>query len=125
MLRALSLVALVGCAHLSPSSGPPRLHVRVTMAPGAAQGPVSGRLLVMMGPPSYKGSLRPGFFPGPVWVAAQEVARLEPGHAIEFDPDALAYPHPFSSVPAGRYRFAALLDMDHSYGYTGPNENDL
>ena len=80
----------------------------------------------MMGPPAYKGPLRPGFFPGPVWVAAQEIANLSPGGAaVEIDPDAAAYPQAFSSAPAGHYRFTALLDTDHDYGYAGPNENDL
>jgi hypothetical protein len=126
MRFALIVALLAGCAHLGAPSSPPRLRVRVRVAAGASQTPVSGRLLVMMGLPSYKGPLRPGFFPGPVWVAAQEVAHLEPGGAaVEFDPDAIAYPHPFSSVPAGHYRFAALLDVDHDYGYGGADEDDL
>ena len=126
MRRVLVLLALAGCAHLGASSAPPRLRVRVRVAAGTTPTPVGGRLLVMMGTPSYKGPLRPGFFPGPVWVAGQEVAHLEAGGAaVEIDPDAVAYPQAFSSAPPGHYRFTALLDMDHNYGYAGPNENDL
>jgi enterochelin esterase-like enzyme len=58
-------------------------------------------------------------------VAAQEVARLEPGAAVELDADVTAFPTPFSQLKPGRYAVQAVLDRDHSYNYTGRGSGDL
>lgn len=58
-------------------------------------------------------------------IAAQEVARLEPGATVELDADVTAFPTPFSQLKAGHYAVQAVLDRDHSYNYTGRGAGDL
>src|SRR6185436_9771450 len=58
-------------------------------------------------------------------IAAQEVARLEPGATVELDADVSAFPSPFSQLKPGRYAVQAVLDRDHSYNYTGRSSGDL
>jgi S-formylglutathione hydrolase FrmB len=70
-------------------------------------------------------SLSVGFIPDNIWMAATEVTNFAPGQTIEFNPDLKAYPHPFSQARPGAYQIMALLDTDHSYGYSGQNEGDL
>ena len=104
-----------------------RVRFRVSLAPGLAAPPVSGRLLLFMtkqtGPVDV---IEPDFFnPESVWVAAAEVQDMEPGKIVEVDADALAFPAPFSTAPAGDYQVMALLDLDHSYTYSGMGPGDL
>src|SRR5256885_5111573 len=79
----------------------------------------------MSGSPGKQERLETGFVPGETWLAAMEARWLIPGRAFEFDPDQLAFPHPFSHAKPGSYQFMALLDTDHSYAYTGQNAGDL
>jgi putative esterase len=58
-------------------------------------------------------------------IAAQEVAHLEPGAAVELDADVTAFPTPFSQLKPRRYVVQAVLDRDHSYNYTGRGPGDL
>jgi putative esterase len=58
-------------------------------------------------------------------IAAQEVARLEPGATVELDADVIAFPTRFSQLKPGRYAVQAVLDRDHSYNYTGRGPGDL
>src|SRR6185436_12917454 len=58
-------------------------------------------------------------------IAAQEVARLEPGATVDLDADVTAFPTPFSQLPPGRYAVQAVLDRDHSYNYTARGPGDL
>ncbi len=45
---------------------------------------------------------------------------------IEIDPDAedIAFPTPFASIPTGDYEVQAVLDVDHSYNYSGRGTQD-
>src|SRR5262249_57348909 len=45
-------------------------------------------------------------------IAAQEVARLEPGATVELDADVTAFPTPFSQLKPGRYALQAVLQPD-------------
>jgi pimeloyl-ACP methyl ester carboxylesterase len=45
---------------------------------------------------------------------------LVEGSVVEVDPDALAWPHPFSQAPAGTYRIAARLVRSNRDDVTGP-----
>ena len=65
------------------------------------------------------------FVPGGNWIAAIEVEAIRPGESVTFDPDRKAYPKPFSSASKGKRQFMALLDLDHSYAYSGQGEGDL
>ena len=58
-------------------------------------------------------------------IAAQEVARLDPGATVALDADVTAFPTPFSQLKPGRYAVQAVLDRDHSYNYTGRGPGDL
>ena len=61
------------------------------------------------------------FAPTGTWVAAREVTSLAPGAFVEIDPDAedLAYPTSFATIPPGDYQVQVVLDVDHTYNYSG------
>ena len=92
-----------------------------------AKQPVSGRLLVFMTNQTKPFEMiEPDFLnPRAVWIAGMEVRNLTPGQTIDFDPDMLAFPAPFSTAPSGDYQLMALLDTDHSYTYNGTGPGDL
>jgi enterochelin esterase-like enzyme len=120
--------ALAACAFLSaPACAAEHLKFKVGINGGLASGPVSGRLLIFM--TSEDKSLEmiePDFLnPRSVFLTGIEIHNLEPGKTVEVDPDALAFPAPFSSAPAGNYQLMALLDQDHSYTYDGTGAGDL
>jgi len=58
-------------------------------------------------------------------VTAREVGRLQPGESVGIDGDDIAFPHPYSQLPPGDYYVQAVLDVDHSYNYTGRGAGDL
>ena len=92
-----------------------------------AKQPVSGRLLVFMTNQTKPFEMiEPDFLnPRAVWIAGMEVRNLTPGQTIDFDPDTLSFPAPFSTAPSGDYQLMALLDTDHSYTYNGTGPGDL
>lgn len=123
---ALALCALA-LANSFEASAAERIRFRVGVSPVQAYQPVSGRLLIFMTnqekPLKF---IEPDFLnPRSVWIAAVEVRNLEAGKTVEVDPDALAFPAPFSTAPKGDYQFMALLDVDHSYTYEGAGDGDL
>ena len=103
------------------------LRFKVGISSTAAYKPVSGRLLVFMTSQAEPlKMIEPDFLnPHNVWVTAVEVHDLVAGKFIEFDPDALSFPAPFSTAPKGDYQFMALLDVDHSYTYGGMDDGDI
>jgi enterochelin esterase-like enzyme len=103
-----------------PRLGP--LRFRITLAREAAASPVSGRLLVFMGPPA---ETLPSGWVGNAWVAAREIESLAPGETVDLVPEEHAYPEPFSRAKPGAYHFVAFLDRDHSFARTGPDDDDL
>ncbi|CAD1797609.1 enterochelin esterase [Xanthomonas euroxanthea] len=127
------------CAHAAAPAAAHRL-LRVTLD-GASDQPVSGRLLVFAtlakdaqaaakdGKDGKAGKVEEvdvsPFRPTAVAVAAQEVTALAPGASVEIDLDNIAFPSGFSALPAGEYLFQAVLDPDHSYGYSGRDGGDL
>jgi enterochelin esterase-like enzyme len=58
-------------------------------------------------------------------VAALEVNHWVPGQKIAIDADSLAFPAGYSQLPEGDYFIQAVLDVDHSYNYTGRHAGDL
>ncbi|MEO5829441.1 MAG: alpha/beta hydrolase-fold protein, partial [Rhodanobacter sp.] len=58
-------------------------------------------------------------------VAAREVTRLVPGHGVDIDVDAQAFPTGWSKLPPGDYLVQAVLDVDHNYNYSGRGAGDL
>lgn len=57
-------------------------------------------------------------------VTAREVSRIQPGQSVEIDGDDLAFPTAYSQLPPGDYYVQAVLDVDHSYNYTGRGAGD-
>ena len=104
-----------------------KLRFVVTLSPTLSSNPVSGRLIVFMTKSSEPLQvIEPSLFDlNKVWVAAMEVHNLTPGKAIEFNGDEIASPAPLSTTPAGDYQLMALLDLNHSYSYSGIGEGDL
>ena len=115
----------VAQAQAAGAQAAPHVFFRVQLG-GAELGPVSGRLLVFL--KQGKGDKEVNiqeFHPGETWVAAQEVHDLMPGAAVEMDADTVAYPKPFSALPAGEYEVQAVLDTAHTYNYSGRGPEDL
>jgi hypothetical protein len=104
-----------------------RIRFRVSINATLAPEPVSGRLLIFMtNQTKSMEMIEPDFLnPSSVFLTGVEVHNLEPGKPVEVDPDALAFPGPFSTAPAGDYQIMALLDVNHSYTYDGTGAGDF
>ncbi|RZZ85001.1 alpha/beta hydrolase [Pseudoxanthomonas winnipegensis] len=117
----------------SATTPAPHRFVQVTLPAGAA--PTSGRLLVFATEAkAAQAAAKDGqvtsidtspFSPKSVSIAAQEVTHLEGGASVQVDLDQIAFPAPFSTLADGDYLVQAVLDVDHSYNYTGRNGGDL
>lgn len=57
-------------------------------------------------------------------VTAKEISRIQPGQSVAIDGDDIAFPMPYSKLPPGDYYVQAVLDVDHSYNYTGRGAGD-
>jgi pimeloyl-ACP methyl ester carboxylesterase len=103
------------------------LRFKVDINSALSSSPVSGRLLIFMTSQEKPlEMIEPDFLnPRAVFLTGVEIHNLEQGKPVEVDPDALAFPSPFSSAPAGNYQLMALLDVDHSYTYDGTGAGDL
>jgi enterochelin esterase-like enzyme len=87
--------------------------------------PVSGRLLVFLESGSGANSIDVNpFHPESVSVAAKEIHDVAPGSTIDIDTDDVAFPAGFSQLPPGDYQAQALLDVNHSYNYSGRAPGD-
>ena len=117
---ALALCALVGSAQQ-----PQHLFFRVTVGPKFTT-PVSGRMLIFLtaGTGAKDVDENP-FAPTAVYVAAKEVSDIAAGASVDVDTDDVAFPAEFSSLKPGDYQAQAVLDVNHSYNYSGRNAGDL
>jgi hypothetical protein len=120
----------VAATLFATSALPAQVVFHVSLGQASAT-PVSGRLLVFAKPlgPADK---RPVTVVNmdqidthATDIAAEEVARLEPGATVALDADVTAFPTPFSQLKPGRYAVQAVLDRDHSYNYDGRGPGDL
>ena len=127
--RAPSLLAVAAIVFATPT-GPAPVVFHVNLGQASATS-VSGRLLVFakaLGPEDTRPVAAVNMDQidaRATAIAAQEVARLEPGATVELDADVTAFPTPFSRLEPGRYAVQAVLDRDHSYNYTGRGPGDL
>jgi len=128
-LRAHNLLAVAATVFAMPAlAAPVSFHVSLGQASATS---VSGRLLVFARPlgPADKRPVAAvnmdQIDTHATAIAAQEVARLDPGGTVELDADVTAFPTPFSQLKPGRYAVQAVLDRDHSYNYTGRGPGDL
>ena len=121
---AVVFASLAGCAQ-QPRRVSHALFFRIAAGPAVNQ-PVSGRLLIFVaqGTGAKQVSIDE-FHPDATWVAAREVHDLAPGTTVEIDTDGMAYPKPFSNLPPGDYQAQAVLDVDHTYNYSGLTPGDL
>jgi enterochelin esterase-like enzyme len=118
--------AVSGCMHGQSSAPADHAHVffRVQAA-SSVPGPVNGRLLIFVKLGSGDKEVETSEFrPEDTAVTAREVRDLLPGQSVEVDADQLAYPKPFSSLSAGTYEAQAVLDVDHTYNYSGRSPQD-
>jgi S-formylglutathione hydrolase FrmB len=129
LLAAVATIAVTPPALPAPAERAPVVfHVSLGQASATA---VSGRLLVfakLLGPTDRRPVTRVDMDQidtHAAAVAAQEVARLEPGATVDLDANVTAFPAPFSQLQPGHYAVQAVLDRDHSYNYTGRGAGDL
>ncbi|MFC4527523.1 enterochelin esterase [Dyella halodurans] len=125
-------LTLAGCSreHAQPTAH--AFHVELA---ATADGAKAGRLLVFAeDAKTAEASSKDGkvaqvdidqLDPDQVSVAAREVSRLEPGQGADVDTAARAFPASFAKLPPGDYYVQAVLDVDHSYNYTGRDGGDL
>ena len=128
MVRRTAAALVFGLVLSSPvmAQQPPRIEVRAEQATGP------GRLLVFAeriqdpeaaAPPAVSADF---FFKKDNFVAAREVAGLQPGVAVGLDGDDMAYPASMNALPPGDYWVQAVLDRDHDYAYSlRPGGGDL
>jgi putative esterase len=115
------LIAITGSGQ---TTSPRRVFFRVRAAASISV-PVSGRLLIFLKKGSGDNKVdSEEFHPEDTWVTAREVEALAPGKSIEVDGGEIAFPKPFSELPAGDYEAQAVLDVNHSYNYGGRNPAD-
>lgn len=120
-LLAVPLLVSAACAQTAT----PHLFFRVTLDSGM-QHPESGRLLIFLEPGSGAKQVEANeFHPSATSIAAKELHDLKPGASIDIDVDSLAFPAPFSSLKPGTYQAQAVLDVDHTYAYDGPEAGDI
>jgi hypothetical protein len=124
--RSILLAVVASLCCLVPSAQEPQhLFFRVTLGSEFTT-PVSGRVLIFLSAGSGAKSIDENpFKPSDVYIAAKEVGFLRPGASVDIDTDDLAYPAPFSSLKAGDYQAQAVLDVAHTYNYSGRSAGDL
>lgn len=125
-VRMLLLSLAVGvCTAVSYAQQPQHLFFRVTLGSQFTV-PVSGRaiLFLTVGTGAKAVDENP-FRPTDVYVAAKEVSALNPGGSVDIDTDDLAFPEGFSSLKPGDYQAQAVLDVGHTYDYSGRAPGDL
>jgi S-formylglutathione hydrolase FrmB len=121
----LLALAFVLCSVVSVAQQPQHLFFRITLGPQFIA-PVSGRALIFLtAGTGAKAIDESPFHPTAVYIASKEVSLLNPGGSIEIDTDDLAFPEPFSALKPGDYQAQAVLDVDHTYDYSGRAPGDL
>ncbi len=125
-LLAVCAALASGCTHGQNTIQPGGAHVFFKVqAASTVPTPLSGRLLIFVKQgEGDKGVETSEFRPEDTMVTAREVRDLAPGAAVEVDGDELAYPKPFSDLAAGNYEAQAVLDVDHTYSYSGRGPQD-
>ena len=118
------VIALVIVSARALNSQATHVFFRVTASKDLTA-PLSGRLLIFLkqGSGDKEVDSQP-FHPEATSVTAQEVHDLAPGASVEVDADQLAFPKPFSALPHGDYEAQAVLDVDHTYNYSGRGPHD-
>ena len=123
----LATAVTIGSSQTPPPAAHPLHEFFHVVLSGSFASPVSGRLLLFVGPPTGDGAEvdMNMMSPESVYVAAKEVSHLAPGQSIDIDADDMVFPRPLSEAAAGTYRVQAVLDVGHGYSYEGRAPGDL
>ncbi|MEH3160098.1 MAG: alpha/beta hydrolase-fold protein [Sphingomonas taxi] len=133
--RTMLIAMLMSGAMPAPALAQADGGVTVALAP-AIKDAQSGRLLIFAQriDPAAKPDAKAkeadtvdidAYAPGDTALAAREIAVLAPGEVATVDTATDVYPAAFATLPAGRYRWQAVLDRNHDYAYGGRGEGDL
>jgi len=125
----LCTAALLVSAVAAVAQTPPQpRHVHFTVqAPSSISAPISGRLLIFLKSGTGDKTVDSNqLSPDSTWVGAREIQSLSASASVEVDPDAegIASPAPFASISSGDYEVQAVLDVDHTYNYSGRGSQD-
>lgn len=125
----LPLLAAGLLAHARAAQPPLRVQL-----PTTAAAPASGRLLVFVEPAASALARSAGpvtaveaspFGGQDASAAGMDIARIAPGQTVAMDTETLAWPQPFSQLPAGEYYVQAVLDTARDDNYAGRGPDDL
>jgi S-formylglutathione hydrolase FrmB len=123
-----AVIVLFAAAHTQAQPPAQSRHVHFTVqAPSTITGPTSGRLLIFLKAGGGDKIVDVDQMnPTSTWIGAREVQSLSAGGSVEVDPDAegIASPTPFATIPSGDYEVQAVLDVDHTYNYSGRGPRD-
>lgn len=128
---ALLLPLLAAGLFAHAQAAQPQLRVQL---PATATAPASGRLLVFVEPAASAAAKFGGkvtaveaspFGGQAASAAGMDIVRLAPGQAVAMDTESLAWPRPFSQLPAGDYYVQAVLDTARDDNYAGRGPDDL
>ena len=126
--RLCTTALLLGAVAVFAQTPAQPRHVRFTVqAPTTLAAPISGRLLIFLKSGTGDKTVDINqLTPSSAWVGAREVQSFSAGASVEIDPDAegIASPASFASIPTGDYEVQAVLDVDHSYNYSGRGPQD-
>lgn len=124
----LFLSFLYAAAVLAAQPAPsPKAHllIPVTLGPSLS-GVYSGRLIVFIAPGKGAKEVQANpLMSTPIYIAAKEVVNWTPGTVVEVDADDLVYPAPLSTANPGDYEMQAVLDVAHTFNYSGRTAGDL
>ena len=122
----LALIVACACSHGQTAVEAAHAHVFFRVqADSSVPAPLSGRLLIFLKQGSGDAQVETSEFrPQDTMVTAREIRDLAPGASVEVDADELAYPKPFSDLASGTYEAQAVLDVDHTYNYSGRGPQD-
>ena len=127
LLRTATVIFLAATVALTIAQQrvPQHLFFHVTLSP-EFQHPVSGRLFLFVSPGRGDKTVDMDMMsPTKVYIAAKEIAILNPGQTIDIDADDIAFPTPLSQAPQGDYQAQAVLDVAHTYNYSGRQPGDF
>lgn len=95
---------------------PSAVKVSVRLSPDVADGPLSGRLLVLFSKRQRSPIKGPNWF-DPEPMAAMDVKQWKPGQTLTFPADAQAYPKPLNQIEAGKYYVQAILRLNEDFAH--------
>jgi hypothetical protein len=124
-IAALLFFIAASLASAQQQSSPQHIFFRVTLGPQFDH-PVSGRLLLFVSRGHGDKEVDMDMMaPAKTYIAAREVPYLAPGQTVEVDADDLVFPAPLSNAAPGDYEAQAILDVGHTYNYSGRTPGDM